>query len=169
MMNEADPHRPDNATPEERLAASGLILPEPVTTRFAYTPVLVDGSTVHLAGQLAKLRGDKVLLPGIVGADVTLDEARDVAKICMLQGLAWVRERVGELRRVRQVLRLNGYVRVGPAGFDHMSEVIDAASSVLTCAFGVSGQHVRSVLGVCDLPRHASVMVDLSLALEPDE
>lgn len=155
----------DDATPEARLAASGLVLPEPVGTRFAYAPVLVAGTTVHLAGQLAKLPGDTILRPGIVGIDVTLEEAREVAQTCMLQGLAWVRERIGSLHKVQQVLRLNGYVRVGAAGFDRMSDVIDGASEVLAKAFGARGQHVRSVLGVCDLPRHASVMIDLTLTI----
>ena len=69
------------------------------------------------------------------------------------------------LERVRRVLRLGAYVRVGAEGSDAMSSVIDTASSVFEIAFGDAGRHARSVLGVADLPRHSVVMIDLVAAV----
>lgn len=151
---------------ENALRANGLELPEAIDTRFSYRPILKDGATVYVAGQLSKLPGDRIAYPGVVGADVTLDEACAAARACALHALAWIKAELGSLDCVRRVLRLNGYVRVGTAGFDQMSEVINAASDTLVLAYGPSGQHVRSVLGVADLPRHACVMIDLSVALQ---
>lgn len=152
-------------TVEEALRARGIHLPVAVDTRFSYRPILKDGNTVYVAGQLAKLPGDHIAHPGIVGVDVSLDQASAAARACALQALAWIKAELGSLDHVRRVLRLNGYVRVGAAGFDAMSQVINAASDTLVCAYGQDGQHVRSVLGVADLPRHACVMIDLAVAL----
>ena len=150
---------------EDALRARGIELPEAIDTRFSYRPILKDGATLYVAGQLAKLPGDCVAYPGIVGADVTLDQASAAARACALQALAWIKAELGSLDHVRRILRLNGYVRVGAAGFDQMSQVINAASDTLVSAYSLNGQHVRSVLGVADLPRHACVMIDLTVAL----
>ncbi len=150
---------------EDALRAQGIELPEAVDTRFSYRPIIRDGTSLYIAGQLAKSPGDRVASPGVVGQDVTLDEASAAARACALQALAWIKAEMGSLDHVRRVLRLNGYVRVGAAGFDQMSQVINAASDTMVLAFGSNGQHARSVLGVADLPRHASVMIDLTVAL----
>ena len=150
---------------ESRLEAAGLELPVAVGTRFAYQPILRHGGLAHLAGQLAKLPGDHVMHPGIVGAGIGLNQAQSTARACDLQSLAWLKSELGSLDLVQQVLRLNAYIRVASDGFDRMSEVTDAASQVYAQAFGSRGRHVRSVLGVADLPRHASVMIDLTVAI----
>lgn len=152
-------------TVESRLAAKGMVLPLAVDTQFSYRPIIVDGAYAYIAGQLAKQPGDILTSPGVVGQDVTLDQACAVARDCALQALAWIKKETGTLETVRRVLRLNGYVHVGPGGFDYMSKIIDSASETLMAAFGPSGEHVRSVLGMADLPRHASVMIDLTVAL----
>ncbi|MBL8379149.1 MAG: RidA family protein [Burkholderiales bacterium] len=153
---------------EERLRSLGLQLPQAVGTRFSYQPILIDGNTAYVAGQLAKLPGDVVLHPGIVGLSVDFDDACKSARACALQALAWLQVELGTLDRVRRVIRLNAFVRVGSGGFDQMSEVINAASDTFVTAFGTAGQHVRSVLGVADLPRHACVMIDLTVAIRAD-
>lgn len=153
---------------ESRLGKAGLELPGAVGTQYAYQPILRHGNMAYLAGQLAKLPGDHVMHPGIVGNGIGLEQAQSAARACALQSLAWLKAELGSLDTVRQIVRLNGYVRVGPDGFDRMSEVIDAASQVYAQAFGQQGHHVRSVLGVADLPRHASVMIDLTVAIDVD-
>lgn len=154
-------------TVEGRLARAGLTLPPAVGTRFGYRPIVIDGTNAYLAGQLAKGVGDAIAHPGIVGREIDLQTARGVARDCALQALAWLKHELGTLTKVQRVLRLNGYVRVAsPEGFGQMSEVIDGASEVFVTAFDDTGHHVRSVLGLADLPRHASVMIDLTVRID---
>lgn len=152
-------------TAERRLHEAGLHLPAPVQTRFRYQPALVDRGTIYLGGQLPKLAGDVVEAVGVLGRDVSLERAAAAATLCALQAIAWMRHELGTLERVRRILRLGAYVRVGTEGSDAMSSVIDTASSVLEIAFGDAGRHARSVLGVADLPRHSVVMIDLVAAV----
>jgi enamine deaminase RidA (YjgF/YER057c/UK114 family) len=155
------------ASPEQRLLDLGHVLPAPVGTRFSYLPVQVHGATAYVAGIIPKLPGDVMLRTGIPGVDLTLADARECARLCSLQALAWIRDAAGGLGRVERILRLNGYVQVGATRFGQMSEIIDAASELLIAAFGEDGRHPRSVLGVAELPRFSPVMIDLTVALRP--
>lgn len=152
-------------TPSRRLAALGLELPAPIGTSFGYRPATRFRDLVFLAGMLPKLPGDVLLVTGTIGAEVSPDQAREAARLCALQALAWLADAAGGLDKVRKVLQLTAYLAVTP-GFRGMSEIVDAASAVFEAVFAPDGGHSRSVVGVLELPRNGPILIDAVACLE---
>ncbi|HIC7210522.1 RidA family protein [Burkholderia stabilis] len=128
-----------------------------------YAPVLVDGSTAYIAGQIPRV-GDIVRFVGIVGESVSLDDARRAAGISALRALSLVRKHCGTLDAIASVPRMTVYVRSAP-DFSMQSEVADGASDVLYSVLGDTGVHTRSSVGVLQLPKGASVEADFIFGL----
>ena len=147
---------------DDRLARLGLMLPPAAEPSFNYRPVTTYHGVAYVAGQLPKVDG-AVRVHGKAGAEVDLKTARAEARICILQGLACLREALGSLDRVEQVLKVNGYVASAP-GFNDQPKVLDAASDLLVEVFGVAGRHARAAVGVAELPRNAVVEIELTVA-----
>ena len=147
---------------DDRLARLGLTLPPAAEPSFNYRPVTTHRGVAYVAGQLPKVDG-AVRVHGKAGAEVDLETARAEARICILQGLACLREALGSLDRVEQVLKVNGYVASAP-GFNDQPKVLDAASDLLVEVFGSAGQHARAAVGVAELPRNAVVEIELTVA-----
>lgn len=129
-----------------------------------YVPAVRDGSTIHVSGQVPRV-GDKVLVTGRAGVDVTLADARRAASICLLRALTVLAQEAGSLERVRAILRINVYVQSGEH-FTEQSEVADAASDILYAVFGEQGAHARTSVGVYQLPKNATVELDLTAAID---
>lgn len=129
-----------------------------------YLPVMVIGRTAHVSGQVPRI-GSTVVVTGRVGDTVSLDEAQRAARICTLRVLAILEQACG-LERVERVLRLNVFVQSAP-DFTQQSEVADAASNLLAQVFGPAGAHARTSVGVMQLPKNASVELDMTVALRP--
>ncbi|VVN99865.1 RidA family protein [Pseudomonas fluorescens] len=132
-----------------------------------YVPALQNGDEVYVSGQIPRI-DNTVVVVGRVGAEVSLEQARHGAKICTLRALAILGQLLGDLERIKQVLRINVYVQ-SAADFTQQSEVADAASEVLYSIFADAGVHTRTSVGVYQLPKNASVEVDMIVALEPAE
>jgi enamine deaminase RidA (YjgF/YER057c/UK114 family) len=124
-----------------------------------YVPVLRDGSTLYLSGQVPRI-GNAVVITGRAGIEVALEQAQRAAKICTLRALALLQRELGSLNDVRQILRLTVYVQCGP-DFTQHSEVADAASGLLQQILGPAGVHTRTSVGVYQLPKNATVELDL--------
>jgi len=150
---------------ELRLAKLGIVLPTAAVPSFNYVPVVLHAGTAWVAGQLPKV-GDDILVKGKVGADVSVETARGEARICMLQGLACLKQALGSLDRIERILKLVGFVASAP-GFNAQPKVIDAASELLVEVFGEAGRHARSAVGVAELPRGAVVEIELVVAYHP--
>ncbi|MCW3474334.1 RidA family protein [Limobrevibacterium gyesilva] len=146
----------------QRLARLGLVLPQAAAPSFKYTPVTLHRGVAYVAGQLPKVDGE-VRVFGKVGADVDLETARSQAQVCVLQGLACLRDAIGTLDQVEQVLRVNGYV-ASASGFNDQPKVLDAASELLLQIFEERGRHARSAVGVAELPRNAAVEIEFTFA-----
>jgi enamine deaminase RidA (YjgF/YER057c/UK114 family) len=144
---------------EDRLAALGHALPELVPPAAAYVPAKRSGSHVWTAGQVPMVDGS---LPAVgkVGAEVTAEQAYDLARVCALNALAAVKSVVGDLDEVVQVVKVLGFVAVDPS-FTAISGVINGASDLLVEAFGEAGRHARSAIGVAALPLDSPVEVEL--------
>lgn len=141
-----------------RLARLGIALPEAPAPVANYVPFTRSGRIVHVAGQLSRLGKQEV--KGIVGTEVSLDEATLGARLCAINLLAQFRAACGgDLDRVTQVLRLGGFVQGGP-DFFAMSSVVNGASDLMTEVFGDAGRHARAVVGVYRLPLNYSVEVE---------
>ncbi|MGU3782103.1 RidA family protein [Burkholderia metallica] len=129
-----------------------------------YTPVLVDGNTAYVAGQIPRI-GDVVHFIGVAGESVSLDDARRAAGVSALRALSLIRKHRGTLDAIASVPRITVYVRSAP-GFTMQSEVADGASDVLYAVLGDSGVHTRTSVGVLQLPKGASVEADFIFGLK---
>ena len=147
---------------EEKLAELGIVLPAAATPAFQYVPVTIHERLAFVSGQLP--RQGESLVTGKVGVDVDLEQAREAARLCILQGLACLNQALGSLDRVEKILKVTGFVASAP-GFNQQPKVIDAASELLVQLFGEAGKHARSAIGVAELPRNAAVEIELIVAL----
>ena len=145
-------------TVTSRLAELGIELPAVVAPLAAYVPAVRTGNLVYTAGQLPI--GDGALLAtGKVGAEVTAEQAKDLARQCGLNALAAVHSLVG-IDAVVKVVKVVGFVASAP-GFDGQPGVINGASELFGEIFGEAGAHARSAVGVSELPRNAPVEVEV--------
>jgi enamine deaminase RidA (YjgF/YER057c/UK114 family) len=142
----------------ERLAELGVELPAVVAPLAAYVPAVRTGNLVYTSGQLPMIDG---ALPqaGKVGAEVTAEEAKDLARTCALNALAAVHSLVG-VDSVVRVVKVVGFVASAP-GFNGQPGVVNGASELLGDVFGDVGVHARSAVGVSELPLNAPVEVEL--------
>ncbi len=141
-----------------RLTELGIELPPVVKPVAAYVPAVRTGNLVYTAGQLPMVAGE---LPasGAVGALVTPEEGKALARICALNALAAVDSLVG-LDAIVRVVKVVGFVASAP-GFGGQPGVVNGASELLGEVFGEAGAHARSAVGVSALPLNAPVEVEL--------
>jgi enamine deaminase RidA (YjgF/YER057c/UK114 family) len=141
-----------------RLAELGLALPEVVPPVAAYVPAVRNGSLVWTSGQLPMVSGSLVAT-GLVGSDVTPEDAKDLARTCALNALAAVAS-VADLDSVVRVVKVVGFV-ASADGFYGQPGVVNGASELLGDVFGEAGRHARSAVGVAVLPLNAPVEVEV--------
>ena len=144
--------------PEAVLASLGLTLPPTPKVAGAYIPFRRSGNLLYIAGQIPMENG-QLLHKGAVPDEVTLEQAQACAARCVLNGLAVVKGAVGDLARVRQVVRVGVFV-CSRAGFYDQPKVANAASELLVKVFGDRGQHARAAVGSIALPLGAPVEVE---------
>jgi len=157
MTNSTETTTFTHASTRQRLAELGLKLPDAATGTASYVPAVRSGHTVFTSGQLP-LAGGALLGAGKVGAEVTAEEAADLAVTCALNALAAAGQH-GDLDTAR-VLKITGFVASAP-GFNGQPAVMNAVSNLLLQVFGDEGQHARSAVGVAELPLDAPVEVEL--------
>ncbi|WP_102419409.1 RidA family protein [Mycobacterium sp. 4858] len=145
-------------TASDRLARLGVALPEVVAPLAAYVPAVRTGDLVYTAGQLPMQAG-QLAGTGKVGAQVSPEEGKAMARICALNALAAVDSLVG-IDAVTRVVKVVGFVASAP-GFNGQPAVINGASELLAEVFGDDGAHARSAVGVSELPLDAPVEVEL--------
>ena len=150
---------PSGATPEERIASLGLVLPEVAAPVAAYVPAVRTGNHVYTAGQLP-LRDGELLATGKVGGQVSAEQATECARQCALNALAAVRAEVGELSAVKRVVKVVAFVS-STTDFTGQPGVANGASELLGAVLGDAGRHARSAVGVAVLPLDAPVEVEL--------
>ena len=148
----------------ERLAELGVELPAVAVPAGAYVPVVVHGGLVYTAGQIPFVDGALPLV-GKVGAEVSPEQAKDLARTCALNALAAVADAIGSLDRVTRIVKLTGFV-ASASGFTGQPGVINGASELLGDVFGEPGRHARSAVGVAELPLGAPVEVELIVAFD---
>lgn len=148
---------------EARLAELGLTLPAVAAPLAAYVPAVRSGRYVFTAGQLPLVEG-KLPLTGKVGAEVTAEEAKELARTAALNGLAAVKSVVGDLDLVKRVVKVTGFVASAP-DFTGQPGVVNGASELLGEVLGEAGIHARSAVGVAVLPLDAPVEIELQVEL----
>ena len=141
-----------------RLGELGIELPQVVAPLASYVPAVRTGNLVYTAGQLPMV-GGTLAQAGKVGAGVTPEEGKALARICALNALAAVQS-VVDIDSVTRVVKVVGFV-ASASGFNGQPNVINGASNFLAEVFGDSGAHARSAVGVAELPLDAPVEVEL--------
>ncbi len=151
---------------EQRLQQLGMQLPEATPPLYHYVPVIVHHGVAYISGQVPRVDGNVPFI-GKVGADVSIEEARRSAEICVLKGLACLKAAIGSLDHVEQILKVTGYVQSAP-GFSDQPKVMDAASELLERIFGEKGRHARTAIGVAELPSNAPIEIDFVIAVKEE-
>jgi enamine deaminase RidA (YjgF/YER057c/UK114 family) len=142
----------------DRLGQLGIGLPEVVQPLATYVPAVRSGNLVYTAGQLP-IQAGKLAATGKVGADVTVEQGKELARTCALNALAAIDSLVG-IDAVTRVVKVVGFVASAP-GFNGQPGVVNGASDLLAEVFGDRGAHARSAVGVSELPSDAPVEVEL--------
>jgi enamine deaminase RidA (YjgF/YER057c/UK114 family) len=149
-------------TPEERLQQLGVDLPAPAAPVAAYVPTVRTGNLVYVSGQVPTVEGRPTHL-GHLGADVDLEAGRAAARTCAINVVAALKAELGELSRVRRVVKVTGFVASTPE-FTDAPKVVNAASELFGEVFGDAGRHARAAVGVAALP--LGVPVELEAIVE---
>lgn len=148
---------------EARLKELRLELPEAAAPVANYVPYVIDGKQLWIAGQVPFWNG-AIKYTGVVGQDVSVDEAVDAARVCALNILAQSKAALGDLDRIARVIKLGGFVNGAP-GFTDQPKVINGASDLLVDVLGDKGLHARSAVGAGGLPLGVPVEVDAVIAI----
>jgi enamine deaminase RidA (YjgF/YER057c/UK114 family) len=142
----------------EKLHSIGLTLPQVPTPVAAYVNCVRSGNLLFLSGGLP-IDGDRKII-GKVPGEVSIEEAKDGARMIILNRLAVIREEVGSLDKVKQIVSLNGFVNSDPDFHGH-PQVVNGASELLVELFGDKGRHSRTALGAAALPLNVAVEINL--------
>ncbi len=146
---------------DQRLAQLNIQLPAPPKPVATYIPAVQAGDLLFLSGMIPFQDG-KLVSAGKVGRDLTVDQGVEAARVALLNALAVIRHELGTLDRVRQVVRLVGYV-ASAEGFVQQPAVMNGASDLLVAIFGEKGKHARVALGAAELPLNAPVELEMIL------
>lgn len=151
-------------TPEQRLAQLGIVLPAVSAPRGNFDAYVLDGGLLYLSGKGSPLRDDMASVPK-VGREITAEEARQHARTVGLHLIATMQAALGNLSRVRRVVKVLGMVNATPDFMQH-TEVVNGCSDLLVEVFGDAGRHVRSAVGVGSLPRGFAVEIEAIVSVK---
>lgn len=148
----------------ERLAELGLHLPEVAAPVAAYIPAVRTGNLIFVSGQLPFVDG-RLVLEGIVGADVNAEQAHGLAQRCGLNAIAAAAAEAGGIDAIVRIVKVTGFVASTP-DFTGQPAVVNGASELFKQVFGDAGAHARSAVGVASLPLNAPVEIELIVEVE---
>jgi enamine deaminase RidA (YjgF/YER057c/UK114 family) len=144
---------------EQRIIDLGFVLPETAKPLAAYIPAVQSGNLVFTSGQLPMINGS-LAETGKVGGSVSPERAKELATVCALNALAAVKTVIGDLDKIKRVVKVVGFVSSAPE-FSGQPGVVNGASEFLGEVFGEKGVHARSAVGVAVLPLDAPVEIEL--------
>ena len=146
-------------TAEQKLSALGFELPPPPPAVAAYRPWVRTGNLIFTSGQLPWKDG-KMACTGRLGEAVSIEQGYQAARQCALNAIAQLKDAVGDLERIAQIVRIEGYVHCAPGFRDH-PQVLNGASHLFAQVFGERDQHSRLALGIADMPLDAAVQLSV--------
>ncbi len=145
---------------DDRLKELNITLNEPAAPVANYVGYVITGNLVFISGQVTFGPDGNLLYQGIVGSDISVEEAQRAARVCGINILAQVKAACdGDLDRVVRCVKLGGFVNAVP-GFENHPTVINGASDLMVEVFGDKGKHARFAMGAGSLPVNVSVEVD---------
>ncbi len=149
---------------EARAQELGLDLSHPAAPVANYVPAVTTGNLVFLSGK-GPMRPDGTMPAGKVGAEITVDEAYEAARLVGIQLLAALKEHVGSLDNVSRVVKVLGMVNSAP-DFGEQPKVINGCSDLMVAVFGDAGKHARSAVGMGSLPGQIPVEIEMIVEIK---
>lgn len=143
----------------EKLQRLGVELPQAPRPVGSYVPACQAGDLIFVSGVLPFQEG-KILQPGKVGRDLTVEQGAANARVAVINALAILQQTVGDLSRIMRIVRMTGHV-ASAEGFGDQPAVINGASDFLVEVFGDRGRHARLALGAFELPLHAPIELEV--------
>ena len=144
---------------EAKLAELGITLPRPMAPIANYVPYVVTDNLVVVSGHVPAIDG-RIAVTGKIGAGLSIDQGKEAARLCFINVLVHLKSACGgDLDRVRQVVRLGGFI-ASPPEFTQQAQVMNGASDLAVAVFGDAGRHARTTIGVPALPADAAVEVE---------
>ena len=149
---------------EARLTSLGIQLPPPPPAVAAYEPWMRTGNLVLTSGQLPWLNGE-MAFSGKCGSEITEDQGYQAARQCAINAIAQLKAAASDLDRVRQIVKVDGYVHAAP-GFRGHPQVLNGASELIRSVFGERGRHARLAVGIDEMPLNAAVQICVTAEIE---
>ncbi len=143
---------------DARLAELGIVLPSPPSPAANYVPTVRTGSLLVCSGQVSAAPGGQAV-KGKLGAELTLEQGQEAARICAINLIAQAKAALGDLDKIKRCVRLGGFINSTPT-FAQLPLVMNGASDLMVEIFGDAGRHARTTVGVAELPSDAAVEVE---------
>lgn len=144
-------------TPEDKLNSLGITLPEPTKAVANYVPFVISGNMLFVSGQVSV--GPDGLVKGCLGKDMDLAAGQAAAKLCGINLLAQCKSALGDLSKIKRVVKLGGFVNAAPDFID-IPQVVNGCSDLMVDVLGDAGRHARSAVACPTLPLGVAVEVD---------
>lgn len=151
-------------SPEERLKALGVTLPEASSPVANYVNAVRVGNLLFLAGK-GPSDSDGKWITGKVGVDLTIEQGYEAAKSVALAHIAVLKSELGELSKVKRIVKVLGMVNTTPDFIDH-PKITNGYSDMMVAVFGDIGKHARSSVGMCSLPFNIAVELEVIVEVE---
>ena len=145
------------STPETRLSELGITLPEPMKAVANYVPFVISGNQLFVSGQVSATAEGRI--SGRLGETMDLSAGQNAARQCGINLIAQCKAALGELSRVKRVVKLGGFVNSHPL-FTDIPQVINGCSDLMVEVFGEKGRHARSAVACPTLPLGVAVEID---------
>jgi len=156
--------RISEAEPLERLASLGLCLPKAPGAVAAYVPWAITGNLLMTSGQLPWVDGE-LLYKGKIGRDMTAEQGYDACQLATLNAIAQLADAVGDLRRIRRIVRVEGTMNVAP-GFTSHPQVLNGASDLIFAVFAEAGRHTRMIYTNPEMPLDCACLIVVFAEIE---
>lgn len=150
--------------PEAKLKELGIQLITPTPPIANYVKAVRVGNMVYLSGH-GPDKGDGTLVTGKVGQDLTVEQAKDAARLTAISLLSTLKAEIGDLNKVKRIVKVLGMVNAVPT-FEQHPQVINGCSDLLVQVFGDNGKHARSAVGMCSLPKNIAVEIEMIVELK---
>lgn len=150
-------------TPEEKISSLNLSIPKGKSTPLgSYIPITKVENLIFISGQLPvniESSNNELKYKGKVGSQISIEEAQEAGKICCLNALSHLKNLIGELDKIKRIVKITGYVNSDEDFMEH-PKVINGASDLLLNIFGEKGKHTRVAVGVNSLPLGSPIEID---------
>lgn len=147
----------------KKLADLGLEIPSPAAPVANYVPYVICGKQLFISGQVSN--GPGGVIKGKLGADFSVEQGADAARACAINLIAQMKSALGDLDRVRRIVKLSAFVNCTP-DFADQPKVVNGASDLMVAVFGDAGRHARAAVGAPSLPLGAAVEIDAIVEID---